>query len=224
MLVVAVIAVVVVALVNTRGGDTTATETSPKTSETDNNPNFGPAGDAPRRADGDPMVLGSATAPVTMVEFADFRCPFCAQFTRDTEPELIKRYVDTGVLRIEWRDSPIFGDQSFHAARAGRAAAEQNRFWQFTRAVLDAAPQTGHANLDDTTLVAFAKDAGVPDLSTFRRALDSDRFDNSIRADSALAQRLFIPTTPAFWINGTPILGSQPLQVFIDVIEGSRRR
>ena len=215
---------VVIALVVTGDDDppsnsATATHSS-GVSRASTNPNSGPAGDTPRRAEEDPLALGSADAPVTMVEFADFRCPFCAQFTRDTEPELIKRYVDAGVLRIEWRDSPIFGEQSRQAARAGRAAAQQGRFWQFVRAVTNAAPSTGHADLNTTDLVDFARTAGVGDLDRFRTDLASTRFDAEIDADAQLAERLFIPTTPAFWINGTPILGSQPLQVYVDVIDG----
>lgn len=101
---------------------------------------LGPLGDLARRQPNDPMAQGSVTAPVTFIEFADFRCPFCAQFTRTTEPQLVDKYVNSGVLRIEWRDMPIFGEQSMAAARAGRAAAAQGRFWPFVNAVYQAAP------------------------------------------------------------------------------------
>src|SRR5699024_1196470 len=86
---------------------------------------FGPLGDLARRDEGDPLAMGAVDAPVVMVEFADYRCPFCAKFSRDVEPELIEQYVDTGKLRIEWRDMPIYGEDSARAARAARAAAEQ---------------------------------------------------------------------------------------------------
>ena len=71
------------------------------------------------------MALGKPDAPVVMINYAELRCPFCAKFSRDIEPELIKRYVDAGVLRLEWRDFPIFGEESLEAAKAGRAAAAQ---------------------------------------------------------------------------------------------------
>lgn len=197
---------------------------SPQSTSADRyNVNTGPAADLPRRPDDSPLVLGSPDAPVTMVEFVDFRCPFCGQFARDIKPELIERYVEPGLLRIEWRDSPIFGEQSRRAARAGRAAAEQDRFWEFVAAVMADAPLNGHPSLTDDVLAGFAETAGVDDLDRFRRDLAGDRFDAEIDADADLALELFIPTTPAFWINGTPILGSQPLQVFVDVIEGSLR-
>ncbi len=70
---------------------------------------LGPLGDLARRHPDDPLAQGSVTAPIVLIEFADMRCPFCAQFSRQTEPVLIKRYVDTGLLRIEWRDLAIFG-------------------------------------------------------------------------------------------------------------------
>lgn len=81
-----------------------------------------------RRGVGDPLAVGRADAPVVMVEYADFKCGYCGKFARDSEPALIKKYVEDGTLRIEWRNFPIFGNQS-EAAPAppgrpdGRAAS-----------------------------------------------------------------------------------------------------
>ena len=120
-------------------------------------PETGPLGDLARRTPSDPMALGAIDAPVVMVAFSDFRCPFCAQFSLETEPQLVDRYVEDGTLRIEWRDLPIFGKQSFDAARAGRAAAAQEKFWEFTHAVYADAPATGHADLTIAALESFAQ-------------------------------------------------------------------
>lgn len=102
----------------TGGSENTAADTVPE---------MGPVGDLSRRIDGDPLALGAVDAPVVMVAYSDYRCPFCAKFSRDTEPVLVEKYVDEGVLRIEWRDLPIFGEQSMSAARAGRAASPRPR-------------------------------------------------------------------------------------------------
>ncbi|KPH20696.1 MULTISPECIES: DsbA family protein [Rhodococcus] len=182
-------------------------------------PKMGPLGDLANRVADDPMALGDVDAPVVMVAFSDFRCPFCAQFSRVTEPQLIDRYVDTGTLRIEWRDLPIFGQQSFDAARAGRAAAAQDKFWEFTRAVYADAPDTGHADLTPEALQTYARQAGVPDLARFTADATGTEFDVAITADSNEAKSLGIPATPAFSVNGVPVLGAQPLSEFVDLID-----
>ncbi|MGK2903574.1 MAG: DsbA family protein [Mycobacterium sp.] len=180
---------------------------------------LGPLGDLARRQPNDPMAQGSVTAPVTFVEFADFRCPFCAQFARTTEPQLVDKYVNSGVLRIEWRDMPIFGDQSMAAARAGRAAAAQGRFWPFVDAVYHAAPPKGHADLTPAALRGFAEQAGVPDLQRFTADATSTTFDAAIDADLQVANRFGISSTPAFSVHGTPVLGAQPTEVFTTLID-----
>ncbi|MGK2881114.1 MAG: DsbA family protein [Mycobacterium sp.] len=180
---------------------------------------LGPLGDLARRQPNDPMAQGSVTAPVTFIEFADFRCPFCAQFARTTEPHLIDKYVNDGVLRIEWRDMPIFGEQSLAAARAGRAAAAQGRFWQFVNAVYQAAPPKGHPDLTPAALRGFAQQAGVPDLARFTADAASITFDAAINDDLQVANRFGISSTPAFSVHGTPVLGAQPPEVFFTLID-----
>ena len=218
---VVVAAVLVGALVLGTTGDGEQSEAAPDagSSSVSGPPVMGPLGDLAHREPDDPMALGDVDAPVVMIAFSDFRCPFCAQFSRETEPQLIDRYVDTGTLRIEWRDLPIFGQQSFDAARAGRAAAAQGKFWEFTRAVYADAPETGHADLTLETLQSYAQQAGVPDLARFTAAATGTAFDAAITADSTEAQSLGIPATPAFSINGDPVLGAQPFSEFVDLID-----
>lgn len=177
-----------------------------------------------RRQAGDPLALGDPAAPVVMVMFADFRCPFCAKFSRDTEPELVKRFVDNGTLRIEWRDLPIFGDQSMQGARAGRAAAAQGKFWEFNRAVFAAAPERGHSDLTDDALIGFARQVGVPDVDRFAKQMRSNEFDAAINADVEQGSSIGVPSTPAFVLNGVPILGAQPTDVFIAAVNEAAGR
>ncbi|MFA5710907.1 DsbA family protein [Mycolicibacterium sp.] len=177
-----------------------------------------------RRETGDPFALGQTTAPVTMVMFSDYRCPFCAKFSRDIEPELVERFVNSGDLRIEWRDYPIFGEQSRLAARAGRAAAEQGRFWEFNRAVYAAAPERAKADFTEDNLIEFARQAGVADIERFTSEMRSTDFDAAIDADLAQGNRIGVPSTPAFLINDTPVLGAQPTEEFVRVITESRDR
>ncbi|WP_408014477.1 DsbA family protein [Rhodococcus spongiicola] len=182
---------------------------------------MGPVGDQSRRISGDPLSMGPADAPVVMVEYSDYRCQFCGIYSRTIEPELVEKYVNEGVLRIEWRDLAIFGPQSEAAARAGRAAAEQGKFWEFNKAVYAKAP-TGagiRANLTPEVLRDFAAEAGVPDLERFDRDAASTKFDEAIDRDMMNARAIGLTSTPAFIINGYPILGAQPVENFEKIIE-----
>ncbi|WP_078354029.1 thioredoxin domain-containing protein [Mycobacteroides chelonae] len=171
----------------------------------------------------DPMALGPTDAPVVLVVYSDYRCPFCAKFSRDTEPQLVERYVNTGKLRIEWRDLPIFGAQSVQAAKAGRAAAEQGRFWEFNRTVYRHAPDRGHAELTDEVLLERAREAGVPDLPRFQAAVAGDRLLPAVQQDIQEAVAIGASSTPVFVINDQPVVGAQPLDVFVSVIEQAQR-
>ncbi|MDH6198661.1 protein-disulfide isomerase [Mycobacterium frederiksbergense] len=172
-----------------------------------------------RRQPGDPMAMGDVDAPVALVVFSDYRCPFCAKFSRDIEPELVKRYVDAGQLRIEWRDFAIFGPQSMAAARAGHAAAEQGRFWEFNRAVYAAAPERSKPDLPESELIEFARQAGVPDIDKFTAGMRGTTFDAAINADLAQGNSIGVPSTPAFLINDVPILGAQPTEEFVRAVD-----
>ncbi|MGO1050382.1 DsbA family protein [Crossiella sp. CA198] len=177
-----------------------------------------------RRTSGDPLAQGVVGAPVVLVIYSDYRCPFCAKFSREHEPALVKQYVGDGTLRIEWRDLPIFGEPSMLAARAGRAAAAQGKFWEFNHAVYAEAPAKGHPDLTPEVLREFARKAGVPDLGRFATDLGGTAFDEQIGRDAAEAQSLGFTGTPAFMINGRPIVGAQPVQRFQEIIEAAKSR
>ena len=179
--------------------------------------------DLARRIPGDPLALGSVHAPVVMVEYADYRCPFCAAFDKETLPALMKRYVDTGVLRIEWREFPVFGQQSIDAAVAGRAAAQQGLFWQYHHALFALAPRMGHADLSRQVLIDTARTVGVPNLTAFTAALDSAKLRSQVMSDAAEAQGLGASGTPTFLVGSEPLVGAQPLSVFSEVIDQQRR-
>ncbi|MFE7797531.1 DsbA family protein [Nocardia sp. NPDC057440] len=175
-----------------------------------------------RRDQQDPMALGSANAPVVMIEYSDFQCSFCRLFTQNTEPALIEKYVGTGTLRIEWRNFPIFGTESDDAARAAWAAGQQGKFWEFRKAVYDSAPKKNSGALTPERLAEFAELAGVPDLARFRADQVSESARAALRIDATEGFDLGITSTPAFLINGRPVLGAQQVEQFIAIIEAAR--
>ncbi|GAA0624639.1 DsbA family protein [Streptomyces crystallinus] len=182
-----------------------------------------PAGTFPEleklaRRDGkDALAQGRADAPVVMIEYADFKCSYCGKFARDTEPALVKKYVDAGTLRIEWRNMPIFGAESEAAARAAWAAGQQGRFWQFhTAAYAHGAKEKGFGK---DRLRALAEQAGVGDLDRFVRDADSDAAKSSVKKDQDEAYSLGASSTPSFVINGRPLAGAQPLDAFAQAVD-----
>ena len=174
-----------------------------------------------RRDAKDPLAVGRADAPVVMVEYADFKCGFCGKFARDTEPELVKKYVDEGTLRIEWRNFPIFGKDSESAARGAWAAGQQGRFWQFhAAAYAEGSKEQGFAadRLED-----LARDAGVKDVARFTRDVESDGARKAVKKDQDEAYGLGATSTPSFLINGRPIAGAQPKETFTEAIEAAKK-
>ncbi len=162
----------------------------------------------------DPMAIGDVDAPVVLVEWTDMRCPYCALFTRDTFPTLVEEYVDTGKVRIEVRDVAYFGDQSVEAAVAARAAANQGMFFEYLDAVYQAAPESGHADLPRETLISFAEEVGIPDMTQFESDLDSEELLTEVQTSTSTAQALGVTSVPFFAVGSSAMAGAQPVDVF----------
>lgn len=156
-------------------------------------------------------ALGPADAPITVVEFTDYQCPYCrsAQSTVET---LLERYGDR--LRLVYLDLPLdFHAEAFQASRAARCAGEQGRFWDYHRGLL--MDQGGFADAD---LVQRARALGL-DEAAFSQCLASERHAETVRASLAEASRIGVQATPTFFINGRRLSGAQPLEEFVAIIE-----
>lgn len=172
-----------------------------------------------RRESGDPMALGRRDAPVVLIEYSDFQCPFCGRFARETERELIRDYVEKGVLRIEWRNFPVFGEESEQAALAGWAAGQQDRFWKFHELAYSEPRERNSGAFTPDRTVDLARRAGVPDLEKFRADMDSSAARKAVTKDQEEGHELGVTSTPAFLVNNTPVLGAQPTATFRDAID-----
>lgn len=170
-----------------------------------------------RRDAKDPLAQGRKDAPVVLIEYADFKCGYCGKFARDTEPGLVKKYVDEGTLRIEWRNFPIFGADSESAARGAWAAGQQGKFWQFHEAAYaDGSKEKGFGG---DRLKELAKQAGVKDIGRFSGDAGSAAAKAAVKKDQEEAYGLGATSTPSFLVNGRPISGAQPDEVFDQAIE-----
>lgn len=175
--------------------------------------------DLSRRDPADPLAIGAVDAPVVIVEWLDYRCPFCAAFARDTMPAIVQDYVDAGLVRWEFNDVVFFGDDSLAAAIAARAAGEQGMYHEYITVLFAAAPASGHPDLPRETLIAFAEQAGVPDLAAFTAALDDPALQQAVATSHQEATALGVQSVPTFVIGQTVLQGAYPIDVFREAIE-----
>jgi protein-disulfide isomerase len=138
------------------------------------------------------------------------------------EPELISKYVESGTLRIEWRDFPYQGQESVNAALAARAAQEQGKFWEYHDLLYDNQSSGNSGGYSDENLRVLAEEAGL-DIEQFEEDFKSDRVAAAVNADFAEAQERGLAGTPTFIINGQTLVGFQTLEVFEDVIEEAEK-
>nr|WP_242516703.1 thioredoxin domain-containing protein [Corynebacterium mendelii] len=159
--------------------------------------------------DTDPFAIGDVDAPVVIVEYSDFECPFCAEFVNAVEPSVISDYVTAGKVRLEWNDFPVNGETAMAAARAGRAAAEQGYFNEFKHALYAASKDvSGHPNNSIDDFVAFAEEAKIPDLDKFRADAESDKYDEYINNSRQFAVSLGMTGTPTILVGNQPVPGN----------------
>ena len=154
----------------------------------------------------DPRAKGDVNAPVVMVIYSDFACPFCTKFAQEVEPRL-DDLIENGTLRIEWRDLAQVTQTSPLAAQAGIAAGKQGKFWEFHDAVYGAADPQGHPEYTEDSLVDFAEKAGVPDLERFRADMTDAATVKAVTDANQHAYSLGIKGTPFSFVNDAYIGG-----------------
>jgi protein-disulfide isomerase len=154
---------------------------------------------------------GPADAPVTIIEFSDFQCPYCKR----AEPiinEVREKYGDK--VKLVYMDFPLsFHEHAMGAATAARCAADQGKFWEYHDQLFE-----NQSKLDPNDLKATAKKVGL-DETKFDQCLASDKVKDEINADVEQGHNLGVDGTPAFFINGRPLSGAQPATAFSQVID-----
>jgi protein-disulfide isomerase len=156
-------------------------------------------------------ALGAKDAPVTIVEFTDFQCPYC-KATETTLKQLRDKYGDK--IRLVHMDFPLpFHAHALDAANAARCANDQGKFWQFHDSLF--ANQSKMAPAD---LKAEAKTLGM-NTTQFDACLDKAKYDSQIKADQAAGEKLGVDGTPAFFVDGRPLTGAQPAPKFEELID-----
>ena len=162
---------------------------------------------------------GKADAPVTIIEYSDFQCPYCLRYHSETFPRILQEYVATGKVKISYKEYPALGDISFLAAQAAECAADQNAFWDYHTALFDERSRIGRIPQNKADLIKLASTALKIDMSTFSKCLNEDHTTGRVQIDSEEGQRFGVRGTPSFLINGKLVVGAQPYSVFKAAIE-----
>jgi protein-disulfide isomerase len=161
---------------------------------------------------------GDQNAPVTLIEFSDFQCPYCGKFATETEQQIYDQYVKTGKVRFGYIHLTFLGEESQWAAEASECANDQNGFWEYHDYLFS--HQSGE-NLGAFNKANLKKFAVTLDLNTdeFNQCLDSGKYTDLVKSQTSMAQNLGVSSTPTMVINGKVLLGAQPFATFQQVID-----
>ena len=168
-------------------------------------------------------VLGSPSAPITIVEFGDYQCEACYHWYHNTRADIIDNYVETGKANLVFLDLPFLGRDSITAAQATYCADDQGKYWEYHETLYNfqEAIDNGWASKD--RLVSFAFDLDM-NMDEFNDCMDSSKYAKRVKANYDESQRFGAEATPTFLIispdgNMKKITSAQPYSVFSQVIE-----
>ena len=168
----------------------------------------------------DSPFLGSKDAKVTIIEFADFRCPFCERFFKDSEKQIIANYVNTGKAKFVFKHYAFLGQESVWAGEAAECANEQGKFWEYHDWLYNnQASESNLAYYSKANLIKYAGKVGL-DLNKFSPCLNSDKYSGRVSTDLAKGQAAGVNGTPTIFINGQSVVGAQPFSAFKSIIDG----
>jgi protein-disulfide isomerase len=157
-------------------------------------------------------ALGPADAPITIVEFSDFECPFCRRWHAEVYKPLLAAY--PGKIRLVYRNLPLTSihPDALAAAEAAMCAGEQDVYWKYHDKLFSS------ESLGNSVYLQYAQDLGL-NMTTFKACLSDHKYQKAIETDSDFAINLGIRSTPTFFINGLAMVGAQPLDVFKQLID-----
>lgn len=171
-----------------------------------------------RRDANDPTAVGELEAPVVMVAYSDYQCGYCAKWASESLPTLLDKYVAGGQLRIEYRDIMFFGENSRQSAELAVAAGKQGKYQEFHDAIFAEGATAKDADYSAKGIAALAGRIGVEAKQFTADAAHADTAA-LVQKNHDEAGALGVTGTPTFIVNGRPLIGAQPLEVFVQTID-----
>ena len=173
-------------------------------------------------ANGSP-ILGDPNAPITLVEFGDYQCHFCNVFFHSTEDDILKNYVETGKVRMIFKDFNIIGPDSIRASHGAHCANDQGLFWEYHDILYSNWTGENNGWASSKNLAKFAQEIGL-DMDEWSECVTNGPHSQTILASNEDAKSLKITGTPAFFVIGpdgktTRVFGAQPFETFERIFE-----
>ena len=167
----------------------------------------------------DDSVKWNKNAPVTIVEWSDFECPFCVRFYTQTFGKIEEEYINTGKVKFVYRDFPLsFHQNAQKAAESAECAGEQGKFWEMHNLLFEKGVSGGVGSFKQ-----YAKEIGL-DSGEFNDCLDSGKMASEVSKDFSDGQKAGIQGTPGFIINGQLVSGAQPFEAFKQIIDAELQK
>jgi len=168
-------------------------------------------------------VLGDNNAPITLVEFGDYQCHFCNVFFHTTEDKIVQKYVETGKVKIIFKDYNIIGPDSVNASYGAHCANEQELFWEYHDILYSNWTGENNGWASSENLLKFAKEINL-DLDQWSDCMINGNNSQTILASNEDARALELTGTPAFFVIGTDgettrLFGAQPFETFERIFE-----
>jgi len=168
-------------------------------------------------------VLGSSSAPVTIVQFGDFQCTTCGAWFHSQEPQFLQGLIETGRAKLAWRDFDYLGPDSIVASEAAYAAGEQGKFWEYYNLLYSNQGIINSGWASRQNLVQFASRLGL-NMMEFNASLQSNKYLQVVTSNYNLATSVGVTSAPTFFVIGPGgktimIVGDQPYSVFLTAVD-----
>jgi len=170
-------------------------------------------------------ILGDGNAPLTLIEFGDYQCTFCNKFFHETVDSILTNYVETGKVKILFKDFIVVGQDSIHAANAAHCANDQQMFWQYHSILYNNWAGEGTGWVSSEQLNKFANTLGL-DMDEFSNCVSELKWEKLVNASHDDAIALDVTATPTFFVidenrNVLKIVGAQDYDVFKEVFDSA---
>lgn len=162
--------------------------------------------------------MGSKDAPITLVEFADFQCPFCKKFHDEALSKIKSEYIDKGIVKFYFLHFPFLGPESDAAAIAAECARQQNKFWEYHDLLYKTQGLENSGAFSDESLLELAKQAGL-DIEKFNSCKADPKVAEAVKQQMEIGQQNGVEATPTVFINGAKYEGSNPFSSYQALIE-----
>ena len=170
-------------------------------------------------------ILGDPNAPITLVEFGDYQCHFCNVFFHNTEEDIVENYIETGKVKMIFKDFTIIGPDSINAAHGAHCANDQGLFWEYHDILYDNWTGENNGWASSENLLKFAQQTGL-DVEQWSQCMINSEHSEIITASNQDAKTLGLTGTPSFFVidsenNVTKLFGAQPYEQFKRIFDST---